>query len=92
VAEADPDEIRQGHAYSGGPSTPRIGLHGGSNRGVGVTLSFDLFGDRAPPPVPGESGRAWVRIPLPEGVDPAAWRAEALIEDSFGARYVLDAG
>lgn len=88
---ADPQAIRRGRRYAGGPESPRIGLHGGSDRGVGVTFSLDLFGDRSPPPAPVEGASAWVEIALPAEADPAAWRAEALIEDSFGQRYVLTA-
>ncbi len=86
---ADPQAIRRGRRYAGSPENPRIGLHGGSDSGVGVTFSLDLFGDRAPPPAPAAGASAWVEIPLPADADPAAWRAEALIEDSFGQRYVL---
>ena len=89
---ANPDDIRHGNRLAGGSPAPRIGLTGSSSRGVGVTLSLDLFGQR--PDLPPESPnalRAWTRLALPDAADPADWTASAIIEDGYGHRQRLAA-
>lgn len=89
---ANPDDIRHGNRLAGSSRTPRVGLTGSSSRGVGVTLSLDLFGRR--PELPPESPnalRAWTRLALPDAADPADWTASAIIEDGYGHRQRLAA-
>jgi hypothetical protein len=90
--DADPAEVRHGERLGGMRLDPRVALRGGSNTGVGVTLSLDLFSDAPdPPPLP-EGKRAWVRIPLPPGTETDDWRAEAILENAFGETQTLTAG
>ena len=89
---ANPDDIRHGSRLAGGSQSPRVGLTGGSNRGVGVTLSLDLFG-RRPEPTPESPNalRAWTRLTLPDAADLTDWTASAIIEDGYGNRQRLAA-
>jgi hypothetical protein len=87
------ERIRHGRSLTRTDPNPRVSIFGGSNTGVGVTLSLDVFGRRDPPPArPERSLRAWTRLQLPPGARADAWAAEAVIEDSYGRRQILRAG
>ena len=89
---ASTDSIRHGSRLTGRAANPRVGLSGGSNEGVGVTLSLDLLTRRSQQPEePPEVLRAWAKLALPEGADPEDWTASAVIEDSYGERQQLTA-
>lgn len=87
---ASSESIRHGNRLTGRAANPRVGLTGGSNEGVGVTLSLDLLTRRAQrQQEPPEARRAWAKLALPPGADPADWTASAVIEDSYGERQTL---
>lgn len=89
---ASTDSIRHGSRLTGRAANPRVGLSGGSNEGVGVTLSLDLLTRRSQQlEEPPEVLRAWAKLALPEGADPEDWTASAVIEDSYGERQQLTA-
>ncbi|WP_162906726.1 hypothetical protein [Algihabitans albus] len=87
---ASSDAILHGSRLTGNTASPRVGLTGGSNEGIGVTLSLDLFGRRSQrQPEPAEALRAWAKLTLPEATDPVDWTASAIIEDRYGRRQRL---